>query len=343
MEFDANSRFFVTGGTGLIGSHFLFTLSKNFKVRSLTRDLKRIDQVKELFRYYNPENYEKQLQNIEWIEGDLEDIPLLEECLLDMDFVIHAAAFVSFQKRDFNQLLKINFEGTRNLINVCLNASIQKFLHISSVSVFSKPLDGTMITEKNRWKNDPENSGYGNSKYLAEREVWRGLEEGLKGVIVNPSIVFGPGNPKESSNRLFVNVYKEGNYYPPGGNAFVDVRDVVDASILLLKTEINKEQFILNAENTSYQSIFKRIAEKANKKAPTKPLTKGMMRFVYFFESLLKLFGRKQKLTRENIRNMFKTSEFDGSKIETQYHFTYREMDDTIQNSTDFFRQKGLI
>ncbi|MCB0477139.1 MAG: NAD-dependent epimerase/dehydratase family protein [Crocinitomicaceae bacterium] len=343
MSISPNSNFFVTGGTGLVGSHFLFELAKNHKVKSLTRDIRRTQQAKDLFEYYDPENAEDLWKNVEWIEGDLDDIPLLENCLQDIDYVIHAAAFVSFRRRDFNTLLKINFEGTRNLINVCLNAQIKKFVHISSVSVFSKTLDGSPIKESNRWKNDPDNSGYGTSKYLSEREAWRGMEEGLHGIIVNPSIIFGPGNPNESSNRLFVNVLREGKYYPPGANAFVDVRDVVDASIQLLESERNKEQFILNAINESYQNIFSQIAKAAGKNPPAKPISKGMIRFVYTMETLLKIFGRHQKLTRENIRSMFKVSKFDGSKIQSEMNFDYRKMEDTIQNSLDYLKKKKLL
>ncbi|MEZ4938915.1 MAG: NAD-dependent epimerase/dehydratase family protein [Crocinitomicaceae bacterium] len=343
MSISPNSKFFVTGGTGLVGSHFLFELAKNHKVKSLTRDIRRSQQAKDLFEYYDPENAEDLWKNVEWIEGDLEDIPLLENCLQDIDYVVHAAAFVSFRRRDFNTLLKINFEGTRNLINVCLNAQIKKFVHISSVSVFSKTLDGSPIKESNRWKNDPDNSGYGTSKYLAEREAWRGMEEGLHGIIVNPSIIFGPGNPNESSNRLFVNVLREGKYYPPGANAFVDVRDVVDASLMLLNSDQNKIQYILNAENLSYQSIFTQIAQAAQKRPPVKAISRSTIRFVYFIETFLKLFGRKQKLTRENVRSMFKVSKFDGSKILSDTPFEYRNMHETILNSLNYFKSRKLL
>ncbi len=343
MNFDSNSRFFITGGTGLVGSHFLFSLSEKYKIKALTRNPKRCAQVKSLFEYYDPENFESRWANIEWVQGDLNDIPQLEEEVKGSDYVIHAAAFVSFQRRDFNELLRINFEGTRNLINVCLVSNIKKFLHISSVSVFGKPENGNMITENNKWKNSPENSGYANSKYLAEREVWRGFEEGLDGVIVNPSIIFGPGNPMESSNKLFSNVLKGSKYYPPGGNAFVDVRDVVDASIQLLEKDIHKEQFILNALNTSYKNIFEQIAKRGGIHSPSKTITRGMTRMIYFTETMLKLFGRKQKLTKENIRSMFKTSLFDGSKVESSIGFKYRDMDETIENSIQYFRKKKLL
>ena len=343
MNFEANSTFFITGGTGLVGSHFLFEISKKYKVKALSRDHSRCKFVRELFDYYDPENAQARWDNIQWIKGDLENIPLLEESLNNVDYVIHAAAFVSFYKKDFNDLLKNNFEGTRNLINVCLVQNIKKILHISSVAVFGKNPNNQPISEFNRWKDSPDNSGYSISKYLAEREVWRGLEEGLKGVILNPSIILGPGRIDESSSRLFQNVFEEGKYYPPGANAFIGVHDVVRAGLIFLENELDREQFILNADNISYQSLMSNIAKSAGVKAPSKEISKSTINIAYFLETIMKIFGRKSKLTKENIRSMFQTTEFNGTKITNTIGFDYTPLDPVIQEAIKFYKEKKFV
>jgi nucleoside-diphosphate-sugar epimerase len=343
VKIDANSKFFLTGGTGLVGSHILFNLSETFKVKALTRNPSRCQQIKELFEFYDTDNFQKRWANIQWVHGDLQDIPFLEEEIEGSDYVIHAAGFVSFYKRDFNTLLKVNSEGTKNLVNVCLAKNVNKLAHISSVGLLSKGPQGSLIKETNKWKNSPDNSGYSTSKYLAEREVWRGMEEGLDAVILSPSIILGPGNINESSNRIFGQSFKGSKYYIPGENAFVDVRDVADATIQLLESDIKNDIFILNATNTSYKEIFTKIAQSAGKKAPRKKISKGLINFVYNLEVILKIFGRKQKITRENIKSMFNIAKFDGSKITKAIDFNYRNIDQGIENSVNYYKKKNII
>lgn len=338
-----NSTIFLTGGTGLIGSHFLYFLSDRFKIKALTRNPSRCEKVKELFSYYDPSSTEKRWENIEWIKGDLEDIPFLDEILEDIDYVFHCAGFISFYRKDFNQLLKINFEGTRNLINVCLTKNIKKFLHISSVSTLGKSLDGKPVTELNRWKDSPENSGYGTSKYLGEREVWRGIEEGLPAIILSPSIVLGPGRLNESSSKLFRYIYSESKSFAPGGSAFVGVKDICNAGILLMDSDIQNELFIISSDNLKYNELFQKIAAASNKKAPQYPVKKNIVNIIAFIELIFSVFGRQVKLPKETRRSMFSTSCFDGSKIVLNSDFNYAGIDQDIQDTIKYHKTLSLL
>lgn len=62
-----------------------------------------------------------------------------------------------------------------------------------------------LVTENHFWKSSPNHTTYAVSKYAAEREVWRGMEEGLNAVIVNPSLIIGPGCWNQSSGKLITN------------------------------------------------------------------------------------------------------------------------------------------
>ena len=194
----------VTGGTGLLGTHLLIELCKgDEKIRAIKRERSNLALVEQLFCFYNAENGKQLFSKIEWIDADINDIIELEDAFEGVDTVYHCAAVVSFDPKDYTRTDKINREGTANVVNCCLDAKVKKLCHVSSTAAIGRTKESEVITEKNSWKNTPENSWYAISKYNAEREVWRGIEEGLNAVIVNPCVILGPSDWNSSSSSLF--------------------------------------------------------------------------------------------------------------------------------------------
>ena len=219
----------VTGGTGLLGSHLLLELARSGKnVRALKRKSSNISQVRKVFLYY-VQNADELLQNIEWFEGDLLDFGSIEDSLEGVKEIYHAGAVVSFYPSDHKSMLKVNIEGTANLVNLALEKAISKFCYVSSVSTLGRADNLGLTDEETYWKASNKNSQYAISKYGAEREVWRGIEEGLNAVIVNPSVILGPGDWKSGSPAFFSRIGKGLKFYTSGINGFVDVRDVSKA------------------------------------------------------------------------------------------------------------------
>lgn len=158
--------------------------------------------------------------------------------------------------RDFQSMLKINREGTANVVNCALSLSVERFCYVSSTAAVGKTMDtsGTyFVVESNKWDPTEPHSGYAISKYVAENEVWRGIEEGLNAVIINPSVIIGPGNWNESSLTIFRTLSKGLKFYTSGSNAFVDVRDVVKAMRSLINTPSSFHQrYLCTGTNTSF-------------------------------------------------------------------------------------------
>ena len=164
----------VTGGTGLVGSHLLFELTKSDQnIRALYRRTETIEKVKKVFSYYS-DQIDFQFKKIEWIQGDLNDIPKLEEAFKDITHVYHCAALISFAPNDYNQLKKINTEGTANIVNLCITHSIQKLCYVSSVATVG--FDPLKISEETIWKSEEIQNVYALTKHAAEMEVWRGIQ-----------------------------------------------------------------------------------------------------------------------------------------------------------------------
>lgn len=312
---------FVTGATGLVGFHLIKALLKNnFTVKAL---------------YHSTKPAQFLHENVEWIEGDILDISLLCEILPEVQQVYHCAGLVSFHPSQKQQLYHVNVEGTANMVNASLEAGVEKFLFVSSVAALDKGKtnENGFITEEQFWEPPRFSNAYAQSKYLAEMEVWRGVGEGLKAVIVNPAIILGNANWSKGSTELFQSVYKEFPWYTEGVNGFVDVQDVVRAIILLMNSNVEAERFILCAENISYKDLFTQIALAFQKQPPHKKVTPFLAELIWRIESLKYIITKKAPMiTKDTARTALQTVRFDNSKLLKQFpHFSYTPLQQTIE------------
>jgi dihydroflavonol-4-reductase len=339
---------FVTGGTGLVGSHLLFELVKRgHKVRALKRSTSNIDRVKKLFSWYT-DKYEEYFKTIEWVEGDLRDIFFLEEAIKQIEVIYHCAAIVSFDPAERKSLIRNNVGGTANLINAALSRGVKRICYIGSNSTLGKAKNGFPITEESSWIPSRRNSGYSESKFFSEAEIWRGVEEGLEATVVIPAIIIGPGNWNNSSAGFFSAINKGLKFYPRGITGFVDVRDVIDAVCLLMddnQFEKSKNQrFLLNAENLRYKDFFQMIADALQKPAPTLYASNLMIYLAWGFGSLWSLLtGSQMKINRDTLINSNKDNYYDGSKITRIFNFTYRPIRQAIEYTADCFLKDQVI
>lgn len=325
---------FVTGGTGLLGSQLLFDLmSRNQKVRALYRSEQRLNRVRRFFLYRNPEEGATLFDSIEWVQGDILDIPSLEEHMEGCNKVYHCAALVSFHPKDFNRLFQINREGTENIVNVCLDKKIEKLCYVSSTAAVGGD-DTALITENVKWKSGSVSSGYSLSKYGAELEVWRGIEEGLNAVIINPCVILGPGNWNESSLAIFKTVEKGLRFYPPGSNATVDVRDVSESMVKLMESNIHSERFLCTGANQSFKELTSVIASELNIKPPTIPTKRWQVNIARILLSIGKgIVGKRSDITKETVKNLFADKAYDSSKLTNAVGIEFKPLKEQVHDS----------
>ncbi len=280
--------------------------------------------------------------NLSIKQCDILDTTSLEDVMQDVTHVYHCAAIISFEPKDKNKLFKINIEGTENVVNACINANIQKLIHVSSVSALGRIRNGEIVTEHMNWTEETSNSNYGKSKYLGELEVWRGIGEGLQAAIVNPSTILGGDNWNSGSTALFKSAYNEFKYYTEGINGFVDVRDVARAMILLMNSKISSQRFILNSENLSYKEIFFTMAKCFEKKPPQKNVSPFLAEIVWRLEAIKSATtGKKQLLTKETARTSMASVKFDNSKILQAFPtFQFIPIADTINWTCKNLKEK---
>ncbi|MGL4598970.1 MAG: NAD-dependent epimerase/dehydratase family protein, partial [Bacteroidia bacterium] len=296
--------------------------------------------IEEIFSYYNKDGLAL-AGRIEWVEGSLEDVFSLEEALEGVEYVYHAAAIVSFYPKDRNALLKVNIEGTSNLVNAALEKGVRKFCHISSVASLGRPVHAEKIVEEHWWKTDPSNSWYAISKYGAEREVWRASEEGLNVVILNPSFILGPGDASKSSSVVFGLAKKGMSWFTKGITGYVDARDVADAAVRLMESDVCNERFILNAANLSYHDFLDQVLTAMNQPKTSRYARPWMTALAWRFEKLRSIFGNyTPQLTKETHQAAHAVNRFGGEKIKTALpDFEYRKMEDTIREVSSYYNR----
>jgi len=322
----------VTGGTGLVGAHLLYSLiNSGEKVRAIHRKSSDLEAVKNVFSYYTNEP-DLLFDKIEWMVADITDVPSLTPVFKDIDYVYHCAAYISFNPRHFLVLKKVNVEGTANIVNFSLAEKVKKLCYISSIATLGKSANGGLITEETEYNPEDDNSVYSITKHEAEMEVWRGTQEGLDAVIVHPGVILGEGIWSSASGGILRTVSKGVKYYTTGGVGMVDVQDVAKVMILLMNSLIKNEHYILVSENISYREFLSKIALSLNKKAPSKPIKKWVMLvFTYIDWFSNKLFRTKRKLLKATVSTLYKTRTYDGTKIEKEIDFKYKSYQKTIE------------
>lgn len=322
----------VTGATGIVGSQIVKKLhSLNLSVRALKRTNSDTSWTKELN------------DNIEWVNADILDIYSLDKAFEKVSFVIHCAAIISFDNSNDNEMHNVNIEGTKNILTLSQKHVIKKLIYISSVAALGRSKEEDLITEKAKWETSKLNTAYANSKYLAELEVWRAAEEGLPTIILNPSVIIGPGDWNRSSTNLFKHVKSGNPMYPIGSLNYVDVRDIAEITSLLLTKDLKGERFILNAGKISYQQFFSLVAKSMNKKAP---FLKVSPRLAIFVASILRvvrfLTGIKSNITKEAVVLSQLNILFSAEKVKNELNFSFRTLEDSINWTCEQLENKTL-
>ncbi|MCP9198744.1 NAD-dependent epimerase/dehydratase family protein [Gramella sp. GC03-9] len=332
----------VTGGTGLVGAHLLYELAQDQdRILATKRHSSNIQSVRKVFGYYSdPEKADRLFEKIKWVTASLTNIPSLTDAFERVEYVYHCAALISFDPSDERKLRKINIEGTANIVNLCIAKNVKKLCYVSSVAAIGANLNDEPVNESSKWNPEAHHNDYAISKYGAEIEVWRGTQEGVPTVIVNPGIIIGPGYWDSGSGKIFSRIDKGLKYHFPKVSGFVGVGDVVDAMLKLMHSNIKNEQFILVAENLSFEKVLKDTARLLDKPEPSKRLTKWMVSLGWIFQKIGSWFGMPRQITRESISSLFGETRYDNSKIRERLQFDFTPIDRVLEKTASIYKKE---
>ncbi len=327
----------VTGGTGLVGSHLVYQLITAGETPVvLKRSSSDINKIKKIISYYS-DDAENLFNKIIWVEGDILDYTSVLKAMEGINYVYHTAASVSFQSSDKKSLIETNIKGTAHIVNAALEKNIKKLLHISSIGALGRAESNGVVTEENHW-NSKKSSIYSTSKYHSEMEVWRGIAEGLSAVIINPSIILGPGDWNSGSSKLFSTMYNGLKFYSVGSNGFVDVEDVVRSMILLMESEISNERYIINSENISYKQFFTWMAEPLKVRAPKYKADVFLSNIAWRLLWLKSLVtGRKSTITKETAETANQLYSYSNNKFVKETAFEFVTVRESLKKNAKLF------
>ncbi|WP_438961510.1 NAD-dependent epimerase/dehydratase family protein [Nonlabens sp.] len=325
----------VTGGTGLVGGHLLYRFRESgIPTRALYRDLNSIDKTRAIFNSYGA-GKDALVDEIEWVQGDILEIPSLEEAMQGITQVYHCAAIID--GAPFWNMKNVNVTGTSNVINVAHFYNVEKLCYVSSIATLGDPIGNKAINEEDFFNLDAKNSNYAISKYGGEMEAWRATQEGLKVIIVNPGVILGEGNWNSGSGKLFSQTLKKQPFYTDGSSGFIDVRDVTTAMIELMKSDIKNERFILVQSSYKYKKILSEISKNLGKNPPKIKIAKWVLYIISGARKIGHWLGFNRGLERATVKSLTTHSIYDGSKITSAVNFKYSSIPETIKRVSNYY------
>jgi dihydroflavonol-4-reductase len=299
-------------------------------VLAIKRPGANLDEVRRVFSYYSDEAGEL-FDLIDWVNLDMTSYPEVERVMIDIDRVYHCAAMITFNPRETREMLAFNVRSTENLVNACLETGVKRMLHVSSIATIGRVHEGFPADETLIWARGRGSTTYSVSKFKSEMEVWRGIEEGLKAVVVNPAVVLGPGFWKSGSPSLFRRVARGLKYSTTGMTGYVSVHDVVSAMTRLMETDISGERFILSAGDLTFVSVMEMIAEATGSPRKMKLISPWALRNLARLDGVRSIFTGKRVLSMEMARSAFNQDRYSATKIQEAIGFEFTPPEEAIR------------
>lgn len=288
------TRYFITGGLGFLGQYIVKAIHEHDPEAGL-RVLVRTQRETHLGI--------ESLDGIQWVHGDLLQPGTYADSLRGVDVVVHNAAMVSFRKSEAEAIIRSNVHGTRSLVEAARAAGCPNFVFISSISSLGLNPDG--LTDETIYPDlemKRRTDAYGYSKLVSETEL-KGMTDEMRVVILNPSVVLGPGSDRvDMAMRAarILPVIPMLQYV----NSFVDVRDVAQAVVLALSRGRNGERYIVTAWNEDMVEFTRTVLLLAGRKAWVVPLSgrgvKAMDVFLWVLD-MVKLNPGIRRLSEVNV------------------------------------------
>ena len=330
-------KVFVTGGTGFIGSHIIERLEKEYNPAEIGLLVRRKEKVQDLTS-----------KGMAIYEGDITNLHNLFNIINDFNpqFVIHAAA-IADDWAPLSELMKVNAEGTSNIIEAMVNSqSNNHLIHISSSGVYPR-IEGVQISEEMRY--GPQGN-YHKSKVAAEEYIKQALlTKRIKATILRPPNVMGP---RDTTQMTKIVKAIQNNKFPfiRKGRAlqtWVDVEDLTHAIILIIKNPdmANGKIYNLKSFEISVKELYDQIVTFLNLENSPKEYPYRLAYSVgYINEIFSKITRKKPTLNRYRIIKFAKDRLFDDSKIRDELGYTPRfSAKESIKRTLEWMAQMNLL
>jgi dihydroflavonol-4-reductase len=324
----------ITGTTGFVGSAVLRRLvSEGHDVRALVR----------------PNSDRRNLADlpVEIAIGDLRDRPSLERAMKGCTALFHVAADYRLWVPRPAEIYENNVAGTRNIMIAAAEAGVGRIVYTSSVATLGLHRDGSPADEKTPVSFADMIGHYKRSKFLAELEAKRLIDEGLPIVIVNPSTPVGPRDIKPTpTGRIIVDALSgRMPAYVDTGLNLVHVDDVAIGHLLAFHRGVIGERYILGSQNMTLREILCELAAIAGQQPPGFCLPHNLaFAFACVSEGCARIFRRGEpRATLDGVRLSKKRMFFSAEKAERFLGFSPRPAVEGLRDAVHWFRRHGYL
>lgn len=336
----------VTGSSGLLGANLIWELVlQNKPVIAAKRPNSDLSKIKDLFRINNSVEHVNYFNKIMWVDVNLFDIHDVEEIIskYKVTKIYHCAGFVSFSDRDKDKMFQLNEVATANIVDACLNFPSIYLCYVSSIATINNSDYSATLDESVFWKTSGHESLYAISKYSGEKQVWRGIEEGLKAVIVNPGVILSLGFGSHGSNKIVAFAEKAYNYYPAGQSGYVAASDVAQCMIKLTESNISGKRYIICENNYSHKEIIHTIQKNLQKPLATKEANYITLYLVYLITKFLNFFRFKvEHFSKASIYSMLNHQTYSNESIKQEIGHQFKPVKELIEQICKNYSTKSL-
>jgi dihydroflavonol-4-reductase len=260
-------RVALTGATGFLGRHTVAALvAAGHHVVCISR------------RGTIPEGVDP--DSVTAFTADVLDVDALKQAFAAADVVIHGAGFVSNKEKDARRVFDVHVAGTNNAIEAAKAEGIRRFVLVSTSGTVAvgKDADAMFNEDSERPIELVSRWPYYRTKLFSEEAAFLAVADDFEVVAVNPTLLLGPDDDEDGASTHSVRTFLEDGMpvTPPGGVAFVDVRDAAQGIVLALEKGRSGERYLLNGCNVSFYEFFRRIARVADVEPPMAAMPRGL-------------------------------------------------------------------
>jgi dihydroflavonol-4-reductase len=323
----------ITGAAGFIGNVLARELlARNRRVRTLVRPAS--------------DNSSLDGLRVDRVAGDIEDEDSLIRAFKGVDTVYHLAGKISIMPGDWALIRRINFGGTRNVINACLKCGVSRLVYTSTIHALKEPPPGTVIDENMPFDPRTRRGEYDRSKALASLEVAKAAASGLDSVIVCPTGVLGPYNFRVSEIvQTFID-FACGRMGITTGGAydFVDVRDVAAGHILAAEKGKTGESYILSGQRITMDEMMEILHEISGIQPPKYKVPALLVKIAGLFTPIYyKLANKTPRFTYYSIDTLQSNSFISHRKAAVELGYRPRSVKESVKDTFRWLKENSMI
>jgi len=322
----------VLGATGFIGGHIAKKANEvGWRVHGFRRTPGSVGHLENL--------------DINWYEGSLEDYPSLLRAMTGKDYVFHAAASYPSDgnPKNVNKHIQSSSDQMKNVIRATREARVKRLIYTSSLTTIGLPPENEdrLADERDFYiPGSLPNNTYHETKFVMEKLALEASGVGYDIVILNPTLVLGPGDIHLSTGEILL-MFAQGKakFSVPGVVNIVDVRDAAEAHINAARIGRRGQRYILGGSNYPIPEAAAIFADLAGVKPPILTLPPWLIDAYINAGDKIPLIP----YAHDHVRAYKHWQGYDSSKAEKELNLKSRFLEETVRDSLRWFKNQGVL